>query len=105
MRLYDLLDDSPAQDSSANNDGYCENVHHGRTQCAIFLVIVKAPDILDWNRLGSQHQGWLLFRKEEIVQILEQRLPQRLFQGRLRQKQVEFGLGAGRRFDVECWHS
>ncbi len=31
--------------------GYSDNVHHGGEQRTVLLVIVEAPNILNWDRL------------------------------------------------------
>src|SRR5581483_3909494 len=56
MRFFDFLHNSSAEQSQADNGSENHEVQYGRAQDSILLVIVEAPNIPDWNRLGSQNQ-------------------------------------------------
>src|SRR5581483_11793642 len=75
-RFGDLLYHSSRKDRSPDNKSQQNDVHNGRSDHAIFLVIVEAPDIFYWNRLRGEHQWRLLLGKEEVVHIANQRLQQ-----------------------------
>jgi hypothetical protein len=62
--LRNLLYYSPAEHGSSDDHDYRQNVHHGRTQRAVSLVVVKSPNIFYRNRLRRKNQRGLLLRKE-----------------------------------------
>ena len=51
VRLGDLLDHASSQQRAANDQRQHHDVNRRRTQSAVLLVIVKAPDITDRNGL------------------------------------------------------
>ena len=71
------------------------NVHAGRTQGAVLLVVVEAPDIFDRIGLRFQLERRKFLGKEEVVQAAEQGLPEGLFKAVGSQQQVQFWLVAG----------
>ncbi len=60
------------------NDSDDQNVHTGGTECAIFLVVVEAPNLFDRLGLGFQLERRKLLGEEELVESAEKRLPEGL---------------------------
>ena len=84
-----------AHDITQRDDSDDQDVHAGRAEGAILLLVVKTPNVFYWLGFGFEFERRQLLGEEELVKSAEERLIQRLFEGLIRQEQVQFRLAAG----------
>src|SRR5437588_3095898 len=92
--LLDLFNYLTADQRQTNDRGDSNRVYYGRTVSAALGIIVETPDVAHRFRPRGQLQRRELLGKKQIINILKERLPERLLRV-LREKQIQFGLAGG----------
>ena len=75
---FDLGHNPASENRGADDQADHDHVSYSRTQSAILLIVVEAPNILHGIWLRFQLQRGEFLGKEEFVQAAEKRLVQRL---------------------------
>src|SRR5581483_11501697 len=102
--LLNFLNYSSAEQRNRDDAADHNDVENRRECRALARVVIETPDVANRLRPRSQFQRWKFFGEQKLIDVLKQRLPQRLFKRVLGEKQVKFGLASGAKIETLSCH-